>query len=31
MEEAARQRDVFLTVYGVLSNRGLSAAYESDP
>lgn len=30
LHEAARQRDVFLTVYGVLSNRSLSAPYASD-
>lgn len=30
LQEAARQRDVFLTVYGVLSNRPLSAPYIND-
>lgn len=30
LHEAARQRDVFLTVYGVLSNRALSAPYLND-
>jgi adenylate cyclase len=30
LHEAARQRDVFLTVHGVLSNRPLSAPYASD-
>jgi adenylate cyclase len=30
LREAARQRDVFLTVYGVLSNRQLSEPYTND-
>jgi hypothetical protein len=31
LERAAEERDVFLTVYAVLTNRYLSAPYRNDP